>query len=187
MRIRQIGVAILLSLLSLPVFAGDADLAWLAPTQNTDGTAIPATGPTSLDGFKIYYRLAGTTTDTVIDVTDQAARTYKVTNLGPGTWNFRMTAYNVAGAESDFSGTAFKDVIIAPLPPGTVFVTVEPAVYNLVKKTNGFVLIQVGTVPLNTNCDPNQSVNGYNVIPTTTVTWSGTVKPIVVVAKCSVR
>ena len=63
-------------------------------------------------------------------------------------------------------------------------VTTEPQVYNVVKKDNGFVLIYVGTVPLNTPCDSNQTVNGKYVVPVSAVTWAGTVKPVVVVGTC---
>jgi hypothetical protein len=65
------------------------------------------------------------------------------------------------------------------------FGTFETIVYNLVKRTNGFIFVAVGTVPLNTPCDLAQSVNGYNVVPVASVTWSGTVRPVVVVARCT--
>lgn len=168
-------------------YAGEANLTWVAPTQNTDGSAIPATGPGSLAGFKIYYKLSTATTETVVTVANPALRTYTITPLGNGTWNFQMTAYNTSGAESDRSGTASKTIVETPLPPTPVFVTSATTVFNLVKKTNGFVLVAVGTVPLNTPCDRTQTVNGYYAVPISAVTWSGTVKPIVVVAQCSTQ
>lgn len=184
MRIRELGVAILLSLLSLPVFAGEATLTWIAPTQNVDGTTIPATGPGSLAGFRIYYRPATSTTDTLIVVSDPLATTYKITGLVTGTWNFQMTAYNAENVESEKTGVASTTITEAPLPPASTFVTIATPVYNVVKKTNGFVMVVVGSVPLNTPCDRTQSVNGYHAVPISAVTWTG-VKSIVVVAKCS--
>lgn len=174
-----------LSLLSFVSYAGDAVLTWTAPTQNVDGTAIPATGPGSLAGFRIYYRPSTSSTDTLIVVSDPLATTYTITGLVSGTWNFQMTAYNAENVESDKSNAVSKTILEAPLPPSMQLVTVDTSVYNVVKKTNGFALIRMGSVPLNTPCDPMQSVNGHNAVPTSAVTWSGTARSIVVVAKCS--
>ena len=132
--LRQIATALVLGLLSFTAFAGTAVLTWTAPTQNTNGSAIPATGPGSLAGFKIYYKLSTATTETVVTVADPTARTYTITPLGTGTWNFQMTAYNVENTESARSGTATKTITEAPLPPATTFVTVATGAYNVVKR-----------------------------------------------------
>jgi len=166
-------------------FAGDATLTWQAPTQNTDGSTIPATGPGSLAGFKIYYKLSTATTETVITVANPAARTYTINSLSTGTWNFQMTAYNVENSESNRTPVLSKTISEPPLPPANTFVTTATVAYNVVKRTNGFVLVSVGSIPLNTPCDRTQSVNGYYAVPISAVTWSGTVRPIVVVAQCS--
>lgn len=175
-----------LSLLSFVSYAGDATLTWTAPTQNVDGSAIPATGPGSLAGFRIYYRPSTASTDTLIVVSNPLATTYTITGLVSGTWNFQMTAYNAENVESDKTNVVSKTILEAPLPPTPVFVTTATPVYNVVKKTNGFVMVVVGTVPLNTPCDRTQSVNGYYAVPISAVTWTG-VKSIVVVAQCSAQ
>lgn len=183
-----------LALICASVFSytayADPTLNWTAPTQNTDNTPIPATGPGSLDGFKIYSTPTGPfSTAMVTDITDQNARSATLTGLAPGVWNFTMTAYNVAGQESAQTPSVTATVTAVPNPPvGMTFSTFEPAVYNLVKKTNGFTLVYVGQVPLNTPCDPLTNVNGFNAVPVSAVTyWSGSVRPIVVLAKCSIH
>lgn len=165
-------------------------LNWIAPTHNVDGTVIPATGTGSLDGFKVYATPTGPfSTVQVYDITDQALRTVTLTGLSPGIWNFQMTAYNVAGNESERTPNIEATVTTVPTPPsGMSFSTYEVGVYNLVKKANGFTMVYVGQVPLNTPCDPKQNVNGFNAVPVSAVTsWSGTVRPIVVLAKCSIH
>ena len=165
-------------------------LTWVAPTQNVDNTPIPATGPGSLDGFKVYATPTGPFSSAqVYDITDQALRTVTLTGLAPGVWNFNMTAYNVEGGESAHTPNVTATVATVPKPPtGMSFSTYEVGVYNLVKKNNGFTMIYVGQVPLNTPCDPLQNVNGFNAVPVSAVTsWSGTVRPIVVLAKCSIH
>jgi hypothetical protein len=187
-------MAVIIVIIAYMLFAissafGATVVTWEAPTQNTDNSPIPATGPGSLDGFKIYYNAQGATSGFMLDITDPAARTYSIPGLASGVWQFAMTAYNVEGVESARTPTVTTTVVgTSPLPPNPSFVTVETGVYNLVKKNNGFVMVFVGTVPLNTPCDPNQYVNGYNVVPFTSVnSWSGTTRPIVVLAKCSLR
>jgi len=181
----------ILALILASTFAhAEPTLQWVAPTQNVDNTPIPATGPGSLDGFKVYATPTGPfSTAQVYDITDQALRTTTLTGLAPGVWNFQMTAYNVAGNESVRTGTVAATVTTVPKPPaGMTFSTYEVGVYNLVKKANGFTMIYVGQVPLNTPCDPLQNVNGFNAVPVSAVTsYAGTVRPIVVLAKCSIH
>lgn len=102
-----------------------AILTWEAPTKNTDGTTI-----TGLAGYNIYY-------DTVskgyvkkapkikVTVEDRSLRcrrfegrkagkpdrtecTYTISDLGPGTHYFAVTAYTRSGAESCFSNEVKK-------------------------------------------------------------------------------
>jgi hypothetical protein len=176
----------ILLLLLLPVFtwAGEAELTWVAPTQNTDGTPL-----TDLAGFKIYL---GTTMGgpypVSIDITDPAVTTFTVPNLTAGTtYFFVSTAYNSANPvqESDFSNEVSK-LIPLPVPnPPTMLAVVNTLVWDIVKQENKYVFLGVGTVPNGTSCDPSQSVNGRFVVPNDQVTWFGNVRPPVVVADCS--
>lgn len=167
-------------LLSNAASAGTATLTWTAPTQNTDGSAL-----TDLAGYKIYYGTSPTTMTTVVTISNATATTRTISTLGVGTWHFAMTAFNAAGAESARTATVSK-VITAPVPnpPGGLTVTVTTA-YTVVKQRDRFVMLPVGTVPADTVCDTSQTVNGYYVVPRDAVTWSGSVRPEVVVASCS--
>lgn len=183
---KRIALAITLSLLSLSAYAGTAIVSWTPPTMNTDGTTY-----TEYGGFKIYYNLRGATSGYVVNIPDttNTINTYTIRDLSVGIWDFQMTAYNSSGRESERSTTVSKTILgdTTPLPPGSTFVSTETYVYNLVKRDNGFALVAVGTIPLNTPCDANQTVNGKYAVPVSAVTWLGTVKPIVVVTSCSVR
>lgn len=161
---------------------GSATLTWTPPTENTDGTPY-----TNYGGFRIYYGTLEAPLANEIDLPDttNTLNTYVVDNLPYGTYQFAMTAYNSAGMESDLSNSATKVVGATPQPPGLTFVTVETLVYNVVKRDDGFALIAVGNVPLNTPCDISQNVNGKYAVPVASVTWLGSVEPIVVVATCS--
>jgi len=164
---------------------GTAELTWTGPTQNVDGSAIPATGPGSLAGFKIYHSTveAEVATSTPIVVADKTATTYTITGLPGGKRYYAMSAYTESNEESDLTGPVFNVVesVSIPLPP--VF-TVETTVYNVVKRVNSFLLLPVGTINVGISCNPDHHVNGYNAVPRENVTWSGTIRPDVVVAKC---
>jgi hypothetical protein len=184
-----------------------SDVSWTAPTHNTDGTPL-----TNLGGFKIYYATtqAGVANATPIIIANPAATTYRINGQPNSVYYYQMTAYNTLSVESARTGfltntinrvaanaSTLVDITSEPNPPGGVVIappqtppslaTTAPAVYNLVKRTNGFVMVYVGQVPLNTPCDITQTVNGYYVVPINAVTWSGSVRPAVVVAQCSIH
>lgn len=181
----------LLCLAALPAMAGEAQLTWTQPTQNTDGSAIPASGTGRLTGNRVAW---GTCTGTPPNYTfgTQAGQqvfavpttAYTVPNLAPGTWCFRAYASTTYG-ESGPSGVAAK-VIAPPMPnPPSGLTAVDGVAYTIVKRADRFVMLPVGTIPADTQCDTTQSVNGYYVVPNAAVTFTGTVKPIVVVSPCS--
>ena len=190
--------------------AGEANLTWIAPTDSLTGernaqgqcitTPIPATGPEALAGFRIVYNTSvaalnlpppdtdcGKTTKTaptgvVVNITNPAVRAATISGLPPGTYYFMIAAINNAGAISYFTGPASKTIVEAT----PTFSTVDTKVYNLVKKNNGFVLVAIASVPLNTLCDKTQTVNGYYAVPVSAITsWLGTARSIVVVAQCT--
>lgn len=144
--------------------AGEADLQWTAPTKNCDGTSL-----TNLTGYDLTYgqkRVALPLTPL----------TTKVTGLVPGVWWFSLAA-KTPTERSEFI-TVEKTVLPAD------FKVAAPDVYSLVKRVDRIVLTRVGTVPMTTVCNPAETVNGKYVVPRAAVTWSGTVKPDVVVATC---
>jgi len=100
---------------SLPAFditvlasaAGSANLSWVAPTQNTDGTDL---GVGDLAGFNVYYGPAVNDYPNVVTIDNPTVTTFLVENLSPGTWVFVITAFNSSGNESDYSDYASKTV-----------------------------------------------------------------------------
>lgn len=176
---------LLLCLLPMFAWAGEATLSWTAPTQNTDGSAL-----TDLAGYTIYGGTVagGPYGDVSISISNPSTTTFVVSNLTEGTtYFFVVTAFNSASPvqESDLSNEASKFIPpLVPAPPTMLTVT-DLTVYNVIKQVNKFVLLAAGTVPADTQCDPSQTVNGRYAVPTDLVTWFGNVEPIVVVADCS--
>jgi hypothetical protein len=146
--------------------AGDLTATWTAPATNCDGSPI-----TNLAGFRAYwgpYRA---------DLPDPALTSYTVGGLPPGEWWIGITAYNADGEESPIA-------LVVKTVAANEFVTSAPTVYNVLKHANSLLLLPVGTVPLGTPCNAAQSVNGRYVVPRELVTWSGSIRPTIVVAAC---
>lgn len=145
-----------LGLLFPSASAGEADITWVAPTKNCDGTAL-----TNLAKYDLTYGQKRTD----LPLTPLA---YKVTGLTPGTWWFSLAAVNSGGVSSQFV-TATKT--IAPAE----FVTKTTTVYTFFR-SNGNITVVPTThkVPLGTVCDATQSVNGKYKVALEAVTWSGT-------------
>ena len=157
----------ILLLMSFSANAGEAIMIWTKPEKNCDGTNL-----TDLKGFRAYWWPG------FKDLPDPTISGFTVKGLTPGTWYFGITAYNSKGEESYFGGPLNK--VIAPED----FKTTSETVYTIVKRTNFFIFLPVGTAPIGTICISEQRVNDYFVVPRASVTWSGTIKPDVVVAKC---
>ncbi len=183
-----LSVAIALCLGASPTHAGDAVLTWTLATQNTDGTAIPASGPTSLASTRVEWgSCSGSNFGTKAgeQTVAKPAVTYTVTNLAPGTYCFRAYSRTVAGVESAPTNVVSKTLLQAPPnPPGNLAVA-DLVVYQVIGTPDRFGFNPVGTVPAGTACDPTQSINGRYAVPRAAVTWYGSVKPQVVVAQCS--
>lgn len=173
-------------------FAADAQLTWTNPTQHTDNTPIPATGTGRLLLTRIEYGTCAGTAPNYTFGTKAGESLFNVPatsgtisgHAGGSTVCFRAYAQLASGTESAPTGVVYKTFAPSvPQPPASLAVT-ELIAYTVVKQRDRFVLLPVGTVPANTQCDPTQSVNGHYVVPRAAVTWSGSVKPDVVVAKC---
>ncbi len=98
---------------SLPAFPiavtqmanGSATLQWVAPTENTNGTAL-----TNLAGYRIYYGTSATAMTQTVQITNPDIVTYEVSNLSPGTWYFSARSYTSANVESNASAVASKTI-----------------------------------------------------------------------------
>jgi len=147
--------------------AGELTATWEKPETNCDGSPL-----TDLVGFRAYWGAARAA------IADPAIATYTVRGLPPGDWWLAMTAYNADGLESPIAGPVVKTV------PANEFTVSESTAYYIQKRTDRFVLMRVGDVPIGTPCIADQSINGHYAVPRARVQWAGTIRSDVVVAKC---
>ena len=93
------------SVIQLPAFTisvsaavasnSSVSLAWVAPTQNSDGTPL-----VDLKGYTIHYGSTSQDYTGSISVTNPTVTTYLVNSLPAGKYYFAVTALNSAGLES---------------------------------------------------------------------------------------
>jgi Putative Ig domain len=86
---------------------GTAKVSWVAPTENSNGTAL-----TNLAGYTVYY---GTDASTLaqaqsIQVANPAALSYTVSGLSSGTWYFAVASYTTSGQASALSMISSKTI-----------------------------------------------------------------------------
>ncbi len=84
---------------------GNVTLSWVAPTQNSDGSALM-----DLAGYKIYYGKTSGIYDHEIRIDGGGTTTYVVDNLVPDTYYFAATSFNTSDIESAYSGEAVRTV-----------------------------------------------------------------------------
>jgi hypothetical protein len=84
---------------------GTATVSWVAPTANTNGTAL-----TNLAGFKIYYGTNSASLTQIEQVSSAGVTDYVVSGLTSGTWYFAVTSYTSDGTESARSATSSKTI-----------------------------------------------------------------------------
>ena len=177
---------------------GTVTLSWTNATQNEDTSLIPSTDHGALAYTKITYSQCVNNDVDLANATEHLVSADKTTTTisteGPvGDYCFRGTHVNSFGTESQLSNLTVKNVTTAgeprtvttPLAPSGLSVKGDPTVYTIVRQENRFIMLPVGTVPPNTPCIADQTINGHNAVPIDQVTWSGTVRPVVVVAICS--
>lgn len=178
----------ILMLVCSPALAGDLTYTWDMPTKNTDGTDIQVGTPSELVRTYIDYGIceAGDVPANPSTITVEASEPSETTILGlpAGEYCGRAYVQNVAGSFSDLSNLAVKTVAADTVPNPPVFVGTNLSVYTLVKQTDRFFLLPVGTVAEGTPCVADQTVNGKFVVPRELVVWSGNIQPLVVVADC---
>jgi len=81
-----------------PPGVGTATLSWVAPDQNTDGSALR-----NLAGYRIYYGTGADALTDVIELPTVGVTEYVIDNLTAGTYYFSIRAYTTAGIESALS------------------------------------------------------------------------------------
>ncbi len=105
---------------SLTAMAATLTATWTNPTQNTDGTAIPATGPGSIASTTVEYGPCNAAQTALASVTGTFSGTGSATtatspNLAPGTWCAQARTVNTYGEVSAPSNVGVK-TIAAPKP-----------------------------------------------------------------------
>jgi hypothetical protein len=98
---------------SLPAFSiavsqtalGVVTLSWIAPTENSDGSALM-----DLAGYKIYKRKNSESFGLEIQIDNPSVTTFDVDQLSPATYYFAATAFNSMGVESSFSAEVTRIV-----------------------------------------------------------------------------
>lgn len=96
--------SIVVSAASSPA-TGTALITWVAPTQNSDGSAL-----TNLTGFNIYYGTSAGSLTQVQSVSGATMTSYTINSLASGTWYFAVTALTSSGAESGLSNSSSKTI-----------------------------------------------------------------------------
>jgi hypothetical protein len=81
-----------------PPTQGSATLAWAAPVQNTDGSAIA-----NLSGYVISYGTSPSTLTQTVTVSDPTTTSYTIQSLVAGTWYFAVSAVESGGVSSALS------------------------------------------------------------------------------------
>lgn len=91
-------------LTSVRVEVLDKTIRWQAPTQNVDGSPL-----TDLAGYVIYWGEQSRRYESSV-VIDSAATTRWVADISPGTYYFALTAVDLEGNESGYSGELQKTI-----------------------------------------------------------------------------
>jgi hypothetical protein len=84
---------------------GTATVSWVAPTQNSNGTAL-----TNLAGYNVYYGTDSASLSQKAEVSNAGATDYAVSGLTSGTWYFAVTSYTSDGVESARSPLSSKTI-----------------------------------------------------------------------------
>jgi hypothetical protein len=85
---------------------GSAKVTWIAPTENSNGTAL-----TNLAGYYVYYGTDSSNLTETIKVSSPSTLNYEVTGLTTGmTWYFAVAAYTSAGETSSLSAISSKSL-----------------------------------------------------------------------------
>jgi len=86
-----------------PDTAASVELAWDAPTTNTDGSRLA-----DLAGYRLRYGRSADALNQVMEIRNPSVTSFEISGLTAGTWYFALRAYNVSGVESPLSNIASK-------------------------------------------------------------------------------
>jgi len=86
-------------------------LSWIAPTQNTDGTAL-----TNLKSFQVHSGTSANTLSLMTTITDKTKTTFLITGVSPGTYFYGLKAVNSADVLSAMSNVVSVKKVADPTP-----------------------------------------------------------------------
>jgi serine protease len=135
---------------------GSANVTWVAPTTNTDGSALA-----NLAGFKVYYGTTSTSLTSSITVDDMTRRSATISPLAPGTWYVAVRAYNTSNAESANSNVATR-VVTGATAAKTVAITINSNPTTPPPSSGS------------TEVEPNNTTSQAQVVSTSGITINGT-------------
>jgi hypothetical protein len=84
---------------------GSATIDWVAPTKNTNGSAL-----TDLAGFRIYYGTSPSSLTKVVQVASSTQTSFTIGGLAAGTWYFGGVAYTTTGTQSGMSSVVSTSI-----------------------------------------------------------------------------
>jgi len=162
--------------------SGSANISWVAPTQNMDGSTL-----TNLAGFKVLYGTSSASLTNTRTVDDMTQRSTTISSLSPGTWYFTVRAYTSAGKESTNSNVTSKSIVGAqanksvaititsatPPPPTTgTWVTVSHNVWDVKQRSDGVWIRNqvIGQIAYGRPCNTEFKVKDAHYL----VSWSHT-------------
>ncbi|MBK8163176.1 MAG: fibronectin type III domain-containing protein [Gammaproteobacteria bacterium] len=82
-------------------------LEWDRPLAREDESPL---SPADSGGYKVYYGMEEGNYPNSVDVNDGTALGVTLTDLHPGTYYFVITAYDVAGRESEYSPVIIRTI-----------------------------------------------------------------------------
>lgn len=166
------------------------NVTWDHPTQRIDGSnlSLEEIQNTMLFWSDQVCTQADLESAANTAIVEAPADQYQIPEVSPGEWCVAGRTIDTSGLMSDLSNVASKQVLSQPSPPDNLSTSSEMPVYTIsLSRDSIAATVQVGTVPADTPCDPNQYVNGLYVVPRESVEWIGNVQPQVVVAECSAQ
>jgi chitodextrinase len=151
---------VVLMLLAFAAHASTASVSWTHPTQNTDGTAIPASGTGALASSRVEFGSCGgggTFGTAAGQVTVNApATSTTITGLAPATtYCFRVFARNTFGNESEASNVASKTTPTPTPNPPVLSATITVAYSTMQRARRTHIRQVVGTVEIGAPCVDN--------------------------------
>jgi hypothetical protein len=84
---------------------GSAELSWMPPTLNEDGSVLD-----DLSGYVIRYGKTAGALDLNVRIDNPGTTAYVLENLVEGTWYFALSSVNAMGVESRPTGYVSKTI-----------------------------------------------------------------------------